>query len=292
MDTTATYYIVQMTPDLFRREPVNVGVFVRKAGQFAARFVGEKTPGNGDIDGRKVRGLPAPGVYMQWVEYWKRTLDSSTNPVEELMKTNSSNYNVIAGGEVDGTDIDSAEDVANYLYPLLVSTGGLREALGLQDEQVPEVAVAKLRDSIDDAFQELDILATTPEIKWVPHPIVKGRPVIGKSVQHQPSYVQENGTLWVMEAVDFTVRSKVYARDHAGWAAFMFKDIREGMTKGKDVSSIAIVKVDSDEQSDSQVRYGLDMLKDTTDEIVDWRDQAHRSRFIRQREQIAKSFTS
>jgi len=151
MRCDATYFIAQMIPNLFRKEPVNVGVFVVKAGRIAGRFFGEKSPG-GEIDGRKIKKFDCPGVYVQWVDYWKRTTATHKDPIVQMMKSNGENYNVVMGGQIADTGADIAEDIAAFLFPLLVTNGGLREALGIAEEVTTEVAVQKLKSELDDAL--------------------------------------------------------------------------------------------------------------------------------------------
>lgn len=67
MNTDAEYYLAQMTPDLLRRTPVNIGVVVSKRGTIAVQFQGEQSPG-GDIQIEAIGHILHPEVYIQWVE--------------------------------------------------------------------------------------------------------------------------------------------------------------------------------------------------------------------------------
>jgi hypothetical protein len=112
----ARYWIAQHVEDLFRNEPRNVGVFVRVGSSVAARFFGEVE--GGGIDGRKLKSLPYPDVYRQWVEYWRDQVASGREKFEQV---SGSHYWVVEGGAVSDIDRDSADEVAAYLYSLLVS---------------------------------------------------------------------------------------------------------------------------------------------------------------------------
>jgi hypothetical protein len=245
MSDTAKFYIVQLMPDLFRREAQNVGLFVSKHGRTVARFIGQNA--SGGLDRRKTRHLPFPEVYAQWIMYWNNLVETTNVTEEELFSGNGGNYNVIRGGEVTDTGADSAENIADYLYPLLVSTGGLVEALGVRDES-EEAAVKRLRDQVSDEFEEAAILAKEPgSLAGVPHPVRTGVFVEGNSTPHQPSYTQENGDLWVMETIDFTSAKRSQTKDRAGWAAFMFDDIAKkhsgnGAIHKTSVKPVAIVR--------------------------------------------------
>jgi hypothetical protein len=244
------------------------------------RFLGEKTPG-GDLDNRKTKHLIYPDVYSQWVDYWRRIAKTSPNLHVELTKTNGGNFNVIPGGEVRDTDDDPAEAIADYLYPLLVSEGGLAEALGSRIGAV-DFAMAAFKSAVTDAFRNAEILETSELL--VPHPIKRDQLVSGKSTTHEPSYTQDNGALWIMETIDFATPKRTLSKDHAGWAAFMFKDIKENLPSAK---PIAIVRLRPADENDSTVRYGMNMLEKTAEEIVNWHDEGQRQSFLKLRIDIS-----
>lgn len=290
--TNADFFIAQLTPDVFRKEAINIGVIVSKNKNIASRFFGERVV-NGEIDRRKIRRFAHTDAYVLWVEYWRSVFVTSPDPVKALLEHKSANYNIINGGKVSNTDADSVEDIANYLYPLLVSEGGLRESLGLNEEVTTEVAIEKLRRSVDDILRDNDLLGAGEGgffSKKYKHPIIKGREVHGKTVEsHKPTYVQENGSLWVMETIDFTPKKKEVARDTAGCAAYIFNDIKDGNSPRIKVKPIAIVRMLSDDLDDPEVKYGLDMLKGAEADLVYWHDQHSRTKFIQERIIIAES---
>src|ERR1035437_7417771 len=107
---SAEFLIVQHFSDPFRREAKNVGVFVRMNGDTKARFFGEVLPG--DIDGRRIRMLPFPDAYSQWINYWRRILKNRPGTAwDEAKNTAIHHYQVIDGGEVDRIGDDSIDDV-------------------------------------------------------------------------------------------------------------------------------------------------------------------------------------
>ncbi len=286
MSKMATYFIVQLVPDLFRREAVNVGVFVEKAGKVAARFVGERED-DGELDRRKIRHLIYPDAYSEWVTYWRRVAKKTGSIMDEVVRNTNGNFMVIPAGEVSDTADDSPESIANYLYPLLVSEGGLIEALGMRDDST-DLANAKLKSLVNDAFEEAQILGDDAPL-WVAHPVRTGVLVQGDSAPHQPAYTQENGPLSVMELVDFTSPKRATVKDHAGWAAFMFADVRKrhGVPGLPPVEPVAIVRLRPIDEDDSTVRYGLNMLEKTS-RIVNWHDANQQKAFIRERVETAQ----
>jgi hypothetical protein len=283
----ATYFLAQLVPDLLRRESVNVGVFVQKNGKVAARFVGERVPG-GDLDGRKIRHLPHPDVYEQWVAYWRRVMRTSRDVMAELVRTNGGNFHVIAAGEVGHTGEDLPEVIVNYLYPLLVSDGGLVEALGQMGASA-DVANLDLRNSVESYFEAENILETAGQL-FVPHPVRKNAIVQGETAPHLPAYTQDSGILAVMETVDFATIQKARAKDHAGWTAFMFSDIKARYRQdgAKLVKPVAIVRIRFGDEDDPTVRYSMSMLEKTSEQIVNWQIEKEREAFVRDCAEVAR----
>ena len=241
----------------------------------------------GSIDGRKLRGLPFPDVYRQWVEHWRTVIGKpDANWREELLKTGG-HYRVPDAGEVTDTGDDRPEVVADYLYSLLVSEGGLAEALGVSEEVAS--AIARLKDEVTDHLSAVNVFGATT--LFVRHPVQHNIPIRGTAEQpHRPAFVQENGSLFVMETVDFTIRTKELAKDHAGWAAYMFDDIRESLKEGKiRVHAISIVRSRSEDEDNENVAYARSVLKAKSDEVVNWLSESDRSRFIRERIEVAQS---
>jgi hypothetical protein len=285
----AEYIIAQYMDDVFRREVRNVGVLVQKGGEYAAKFFGEAEPGT--IDGRKIRGFAAPDVYKQWIQYWRRLLTTDPRPFETLRAAPQGNYLVSDGGEVLDSGQDTADDVASFLYSALVAEGGLAEAYANIGEADVESSVPRLNREVEAAFRTLNILADTgTELPLVHHPVIPRPEVRGTTSEpHRPMFMQQNAKLYVMETVDFTERAKERARDHAGFASFMFDDIRKA-SRGE-VIPIAIVRLGDDADRDSLVRYGLSMLNKTAAQLVNWQDSDVRTRFIEDRRRIALATT-
>ncbi len=263
------YWVAQHISDLFRNEPRNIGVFVRNEEQMAARFIGETE--NSQIDGRKLKGFSRPEVYRQWVEFWKDQIPR--NRPEDLVKSSGSHYRVVSAGKVSDTDNDTPEMVVNYLYSLLVSEGGLKEALENEEDSLEDPAIS-LQDDLITTLMENELLES--DDLFIHHPIRKNVKIPGKNLSHTPAFVQENGSLYVMEPIDFTQSRKKYSKDHAGLSAYMFRDIRDSISN---VSSIAIVKVTEEDLEVEDVQYGMAVLENEAD-IVNWLDSKQKSQFI------------
>jgi hypothetical protein len=274
---SARYWIAQHVSDLFRNEPRNVGVFIKVGDCMTARFFGETE--DGQIDSRRLKVFSHPGVYQQWVEYWRNQL--SKNDPNILVKTSGAHYRVIEAGEITDVDNDSPEDVANYLYALLVSEGGFREAVRTGEEST-ERAVISLEADLINEFRARNLLGDDGNL-LVPHPVRRGIPVSGKHIRHKPAFVQENGSLYVMETVDFTITQKKRSRDHAGWSAYMFRDIRDGKPNSE---MIAVVRVTDKDQEVEEVANGMAALKNEAN-IVNWLDDQQKKQFLEERRIIA-----
>jgi hypothetical protein len=272
---SANYWIAQYIADLFRNEPRNIGVFVEIDGLLRARFVGESSLGQ--IDRRKLKGFEYSQVYEQWLKYWRNQINNAS--ISTILKSSGSHYRVITGGEVDDVAGDSLEEVLNYLYALLVSEGGFYEAVG---EPFAEVEVAELSRELIATFKDAALLETPGQS--LPHPIRRGVSLLGKlNVPHRPAFVQQNSSLYVMETVDFTVNKKRISRDHAGWAAYMFKDIRDAHAK---VEPIAIVRFTPPDEEEEEVQNGLALLRNEG-HVVNWLDKDQQSEFLRERREVA-----
>lgn len=274
---TARYWVAQHIPDLFRNEPRNIGVVVQLGDALAARFFGETD--ESQLDGRKLRAFTHPEVYRQWVEYWRNEVAKGTPDL--LAEASGSHYRLVSGGHVVDTEPDSVHDVLDYLYAVLVSEGGLREALATQAE-LQEQSVSPLEQDILKEFLAQEILADGNEL-WIPHPVRCRVQVRGQKVAYTPPFVQENRLLYVMEIIDFTTRHKQWSRDHAGWAAYMFHDVR-GQRPNTD--AIAIVRATDVDRENEDVGNGLAVLQNEG-RVIDWSQPSERSSFLDERKHIA-----
>lgn len=129
----AKYWIAQYISDLFRNEPKNIGVFIELNENTFAKFLGETE--SGDFDKRKLRSFNSPDVYRQWIDYWREIIVSGNT--ENLVESSGSHFRVIEGGEIDGYENDSIEQITNSMYTMLVSEGGYLQATTelLEDSQ-------------------------------------------------------------------------------------------------------------------------------------------------------------
>lgn len=275
----AKYWIAQRIEDLFRNEPRNVGVFVQIGDCIAAKFFGENT--DCQIDGRKIKSLTYPDVYKQWVEYWRSQI--AKNDPNILVKTSGSHYRVVQAGEVTDIDHDSPDDVVNYLYAMLVTEGGLKAAIGVNEEMEDKTVVALENDLLKE-LREGKLLGDENEV-FLRHPVKQRVPVYGQKHEHRPAFVQENGHLYVMETVDFTIAKKKYSKDHAGLVAYMFEDIR---SKQNDAECIAVIKITDEDSCIDDVAYGLKIIKSEAS-VVNWLNSTEKKQFFDDRKTIAET---
>ncbi len=287
MGNSTKYLVIQHLPDLFRQEPRNVGVVVAQGVNLAARFFGESNVG-APLDGRKLRAFQYPDVYRQWVNYWRRTLAQGASALDELVQTSGQHFRVIEGGRLSDTGGDSIEDIANYAYSVLVSEGGLAEALGAGQDA--EVGLTVLNNEISAELSQAQILTAEDSggLRFVRHPVIRGATVQGKAAEpHRPSFMQHNGALYLMETVDFTTSQRARTRDHAGLVAYMFSDIRGSAKHGR-VETRTVVRLRPEDEQEDPVRYALAILRNESD-VVNWLDPEARKRFIEERVDVAHS---
>jgi len=132
-----TYLIAKFVSDLFRNEPVNIGVIVWIDGAVESKFLAERE--NGDIDGRH---LPKEiknhtSVYKQWIDTWRKwTQKDKLSPIgrsenflrgdarfmDALQSTGRGNYILESGGEIlEEVVAENIAEVVNHLFERLVS---------------------------------------------------------------------------------------------------------------------------------------------------------------------------
>jgi hypothetical protein len=275
MNNVAEYLIAQHIADLFRREPRNIGVFVRIGGNIAARFFAESDTGK--IDRRKSNLLPYPDVYEQWVSYWRRTLAKEPDAAwSRLIETAHDNYRVIDGGQVDGTGGDGIGEVTDFLYAALVSESGIASAFGAPDES--EAAI-KLADAIGEELRRANLLMEGNErlLTDAKYPVRRNIPVEGRNATHIFTFYQENGHKVVIEPIDLMVkRDKKRMKERAGWASCVFEDVRK---KESTVQAIAIVSATAAEEREESADYALKLLRPRA-EIINWLSDVQRRKFL------------
>ena len=274
---TVQYWIAKNIEDAFRNEPRNVGVIARAGKNVAARFMGEKESGSVD---RRLLGqrFVHPEVYLQWIAYWRGEIDAGQ--LENILKTGSSNYYVVSGGEVSDTGNDSIEEVCSFLYTLLVSEAPAMVAFDLA---VEEDETRGLGSEISEAFSEIKILNDAPELV-VRHPVLRDQSIKGRHVTHKPSFSQKNGHLYIYEAIDFTMKRPKIIRERAGWMAYMYTDIKQAE---RNAETFSIFRP-SQEDAGETVEYAKKMLGGEST-LINWADDNQRKRFLNERQRVAET---
>lgn len=301
MAGTLTYIVAKYIPDLLRHEPRNIGVFVFGENEVAARLVGEDATGGLDL-----RRLPDAlfnddHAYAEWHNYWRKLLRECKDVSacrDEVLDTGTGTFTVWHGGELypESKTVDT-QAICDDLYTRLVFSlhpSMLPNAEGVVRGRTrsPELA-----DEIENAFRAAQILAGPAELDaLVPHPVRTDVSVLGTlKAPHTPRFVQDNGHRYIIEHVDFT-RSPEDAREHAGYAAYMLRDIREAARDdGRSAQAIAVVNRVSNAAGPKKVeskrltaqKYGLDALENGGVRVVPWDDLVERQNFIADRVKVA-----
>jgi len=281
----ADYLIAQYIPDLFRHETRNVGIIVRRENETAARFFGEiEAPAGLSMDGRKLRAFEYPDVYRQWVDYWRSQLRREAG-FDSLCDDPRGSFIVRRGGQVSDTEGDPIADVVNFLYSLIVSEGGFAEAIGAIETE--SRAEESLKDAVGDELDRANVLVRpNEEPGLVRYPVRARVQVLGNLPEpHVPSFVQDNGLLFVMETVDFTSREKDRAKDHAAFASYMFEDIRRAHPDR--AHPIAVIRLRPEDREFGPVRYGIAILRQEAVDVVNWLDDTERAAFLADRVRVA-----
>ena len=195
------------------------------------------------------------------------------------------NYYVVPAGEVSDTGADSAAEICNFLFALLVSDASVMDAFeGLTESD----AERDLLIQVSSTFAEWDILADGPTLQ-VRHPIKKKQPIRGLHVTHQPSFSQRNGKLYVFEPIDFNAKKPKLLRERAGFMAYMFMDIRQNLHDDMEAYSIVRPFTVGNETTEA-IEYAKTILQGESN-IVNWADVGSRKVFLEKRRRIAESFS-
>lgn len=281
---SARYFIVQHIPDVMRKETLNVGVLVQKGETRTARFLGENTQ-CGHIDGRAIKSIRDAQVYRMWVRHWHKVL-AQEGWRNRMLNDNFTTYQLIDGGEVTDTGADSAEDVCSYLFSMLVSHGGLAEAIDAPQEGAE---IAGVTESLKNELRKLKIMDSVADVS-VRHPVTETRSVRGATEWHHVSFFQEGQNEgFAIEPLNLATRKRKLAKERAGYLSFIFGDIRRGVescNNNKRVNNIAVVSVNDEDRDDPSVSWCLKIVSDNA-VVVEWNNEQQRTEFLKDRERIA-----
>lgn len=281
----ARYFIAQHMKDVFRREPRNIGVFVEKANSVVSRFMGENE--TGAFGGRMLsRVVSSQKAYRVWVRHWRKAVQKDgAEAINRIMLEGAPEFAIVFGGEVTETGLDTAEAICDYLYSVLVSGGGLTEALGDIESDQPTV---ELKSEIIADLRLAGLMASNPQ-DWVRSPVQTDQDVRGGRYWHHVSIYQESAEeRWAVEPLNFATIRKQNATERAGFLAHVFDDlIRSNSQETKRVNTVAVIRARPEDLSNKTVEYALSMIRDTGTNIVDYFDTRQRQQFISDRERVA-----
>ncbi|GGL83162.1 hypothetical protein [Glutamicibacter protophormiae] len=96
----ADWYLVQITADLRRHEPRNIGVVLNVGEQWILRFRGVDR--SGKINGRLLRGIGvSKSTYQSWIEYFARKAHTGRwSEALSIPEKRPSNFSAIHGGTI------------------------------------------------------------------------------------------------------------------------------------------------------------------------------------------------
>ena len=102
----ADWYLIQLTADLRRHEPRNIGVVLNVGEAWILRFRGVES--NGKINGRHLRGIGiSKTTYQSWVEYFTRKAKTGRwNEALSIPEKRPSNFSAIHAGTIVETEGD------------------------------------------------------------------------------------------------------------------------------------------------------------------------------------------
>jgi hypothetical protein len=166
----ATYLIAKYVSDLFRNEPVNIGVIAWCDGATAFRFLCANAEGH--VDGRMLRGkieTLSLDAYKQWVSAWVKLLakdkinfigkpeivtKASEHFLDALESTSKGNYILERGGELlEDVSPNQIQSVADYLFARLVDEDSKEEAEGKAAKEVRDELLVEADVALDERVQ-------------------------------------------------------------------------------------------------------------------------------------------
>ncbi|MEW1952788.1 hypothetical protein [Terrabacter sp. NPDC080008] len=138
------WYLIKTVPDLFRNEPINVGVMVTIDGEVGSRFFAQDERGR--IDGRRLpRTFPPLSTYREWVSYFSRV--ASEDGLEERLQRLAERPREMVverrGGFAGDTVSGTPQQRADALFAALVD-----------DDRMTDIPTVDA--SVDDLFRRLD----------------------------------------------------------------------------------------------------------------------------------------
>jgi len=130
---TPRFLVAKYFPDLFRKEPRNIGVVLWSPEITLARFVGERPDTPGKVDEQEIPSFAASHeAYKQWVRYWQREIAkpvirpatggplvgrTSAGYLEALRQTGPGNFLLCDGGTFgDPIPISEIRAVVDLLF--------------------------------------------------------------------------------------------------------------------------------------------------------------------------------
>ncbi|NUK02007.1 hypothetical protein [Streptomyces lunaelactis] len=117
------WFLVKYIDDVFRNEPINVGVVVTSEEGVGSRFLGQRPDGsiNGQRIGKRIAGVE---TYKAWVKFIRKEAARGTleDRIEKLARRVGESYVIERRGPIlDGRERKSPTEVADELFVALVS---------------------------------------------------------------------------------------------------------------------------------------------------------------------------
>ncbi|MFF7453055.1 hypothetical protein [Kitasatospora sp. NPDC008115] len=121
----SNWFLVKYISDVFRNEPMNVGVVVSGPSGVGSRFIGEREDGsiNGQRLGKKIDGVE---TYKAWVKFIRREAEKGRleSRIDSLARRVGDSYLIERRGPVlSGHEDQSPSEIAAELFSALVTTG-------------------------------------------------------------------------------------------------------------------------------------------------------------------------
>ncbi|MFZ4236489.1 hypothetical protein ACOZGD_15075 [Streptomyces murinus] len=116
-----SWFLVKYIDDIFRNEPINIGVVVTSGDSVGSHFLGQRP--DGSINGQRIsRRISGVETYKAWVRFIRKEADRGTLDarIDSLAKRTGDSYMIERRGPILDAE-KSAQGVADELFTALVS---------------------------------------------------------------------------------------------------------------------------------------------------------------------------
>ena len=220
---TTRWWLLKFTPDLRRREPINVGVLLEAGGTHLCQF---RDATNGEVNSRAVRRWnDEPANYAAWLRYLRdcflaQRLDGDTITAQLAARSESDAYAVVPSGEVVHGEDQPPAELLRELFDALVAPVAGRSATSAAGppfrQQVDQlVRTSRLWEYVGTSFfEDYRISSIEHEELTFPYCWNNGSTTVG-ALLPKITPARTHGLLWELSTIPHAVNAVVLTGEPA-----------------------------------------------------------------------------